>query len=101
MPALRTLSARPELLVDDHGQAFPDPATTTIPGVAGPLGRVRLVTALPTNKSLGPVQLEPWRMLVDDRGGILADPAGNVIGTPALWIHRYVSATVARDTRRL
>jgi hypothetical protein len=101
MPALRTLSARPELLVDDHGQAFPDPATTTIPGVAGPLGRGRVVAALPLNKSGAPLQLAPWGMLVDDHGVGLADPAGNVIGSAALWLARCVSATVTPDTRRL
>jgi hypothetical protein len=100
MVALRTLSERPELLVDDRGRRFPDPATSTIPGISGPLGRGRVVAALPTNKS-GAVQLEPWRMLVDDRGIGLADPQGNVIGQAAIFVHRYVSATVARDTRRL
>lgn len=101
MTALRTLSARPTLLVDDRGIPVTEPATVSQPGIPGPLGRGRLVSALPTNKSNGPLLLAPALMLVDDRGVILADPSGATIGTPALWLHRYVSATVTADTRRL
>jgi hypothetical protein len=101
MTALRTLSARPTLLVDDHGRRIPDPATGGKVGIPGPLGRNRLVTALPTNKSKGPLQLAPALMLVDDRGVIIADPSGATIGAPPIWLHRYVSATVTEDTRRL
>lgn len=100
MVALRALSERPELVVDDRGRPVVDPVPTQV-GFPGPLGRNRLVAALPLNKSGHmPVQLEPWRALVDDRGLMIGDSAGTVLGTAAVFVHRLVSATRSPQTRR-
>jgi hypothetical protein len=105
---LQSLSARPELLVDPAGDAVfdvtPDFLRNKAPdpfvGRMGPLGRGRLVTALPTNKTK-PVQLTPYRALADPSGCLLADPSDNLVGMQALWCHRLLYATKTHDTRRL
>jgi hypothetical protein len=98
---LRTLSARPEIVVDNQGFRLIDPDSSRI-GRSGPLGRQRIVTALPTNESeTGPVQLAANVALHDAQLFYLADPDGNLIGRPAIWVHRMLSARWTQDTRRL
>ena len=45
-------SWRPELLVDDRAFRLYDPTTKTLVGFAGPLGRERVLSALPTTRVL-------------------------------------------------
>lgn len=103
MKQLRNLSARPELVV-----ASPPPSTVhdvVTPadiGMPGPLGRGRIVDALPLNKTRGPVQLVAARVMHDSTRCYLGDPDGNLVGDrAALWVHRLLDANVTPDTRRL
>jgi hypothetical protein len=84
------LSARPTLLVDGGIVGTP----TTQVGVAGPLGRARVVMTLPFKD--GPRLLQPAEVLAG-----IADPSGSRVGWPPIWVHRLVVATKAEDTRRL
>lgn len=95
---LRNPSPRPGVVLDPAGFAITDPATQTIVGPQGPFGRERILSALPLEP--GP---QPFRgaTCVNDGVAFLADPDGNLIGTPALWIPRMLKATYAADTRRL
>lgn len=102
MKQLRNLSARPTLLVDDHGRRVvdDDPTLPGSVGIPGPFGRERIVTALPTNKSYGPRQLTA-AVIVHDAGlCYLADPDGNAIGEPAVIVHRMLAAAPTAVTRR-
>jgi hypothetical protein len=100
MTALRNLSPRPEILVDNQGPPLVDPTSNEV-GIPSPLGRGRSVTALPLNDGRsGPVQLAPALILHDSELFYLADPDGNVIGTPGLWVHRMVAARWVANTRR-
>ena len=104
--ALRNLSARPELVVSDHGRAIAEQTVPAISpdsrvGLPGPFGRERVVEALPLNKAGGAVQLAAAVAVHDAALGYLADPDGNLIGTPAVWVHRMAYARWTLDTRRL
>lgn len=100
MRPLRHLSTRPELLVDEHGRRIVDPVNKTFVGIAGPLGRERVVEALPLNES-GPVQIAPHEAVHDADGFYIADPDGNLIGVEGIWVHRMLYARWVEDTRRL
>jgi hypothetical protein len=54
---LRTLSPRPELIVDQWGNRLVDPTDYSIVGISGPLGGERIVWALPTNTTGGALSL--------------------------------------------
>lgn len=101
MTALRPVSARPELLVGEpHSPRVEDPGKTQVGVVGKPLGRERVVFALPTNGS-GPVQLARLDS-VQGGGALVADPSNNVIGiNNAVWVHRMLWALPTADTRRL
>lgn len=100
--ALRTLSARPQLVVDDHARRITDSTAVTVRvGIPGPFGRERVVAALPTNKTSGPVLLEPARVVCDSALCYLGDADGNMLGEPAVWVHRMAYARWVGDTRRL
>jgi hypothetical protein len=99
MAALRGLSARPEVLVGPSSVPG-DPATGGQIGVAGPLGRGRMVRGVPTNKT-GPVQLQAPLLLCDNGGNLFGDPSSVVLGTQGVWVHRMLYATRTIDTRRL
>jgi hypothetical protein len=100
MPPLLPLSARPTLTVDNQGRSFVgDPSTAAI-GIPGPLGRARLVFALPTNGD-GPVNIAS-PLVLQGPLSYVADPDGNLIGsTSPVWVHRLVRASRTSDTRRL
>ena len=99
---LRPLSARPELVVDATAPALsPLGNESSQIGNTGPLGRHRVVSALPLNRNAGSVQLRPPLVLRDHRNGVIADPSGNVIGRDGVWVHRMLSAAKTIDTRRL
>lgn len=96
MPAaLRNLSPRPELLVGSRVTA-PDGSTVGLPG---PFGRARIVTALPLKD--GPRQLAAPLVVHDGGLGYLADPQGNLLGAPGVWVSRVITARWVADTRRL
>jgi hypothetical protein len=99
MDSLRNLSSRPEILVDNQGFRLTDLERACV-GITAPLGRDRLVTALPTNGG-GPVLIEPATVLCGPDLFTLADLDGNMIGEPALWVHRLLYARWVDDTRRL
>jgi hypothetical protein len=97
MEQLRHLSARPELLRDSDAHQIID-ASETLVGREGPFGRERIVSALPIGG--GPVALAHPTMVASP-DALLADPDGNVIGTPGIVVHRMLSARWTEDTRRL
>lgn len=99
MKPIRPQSLRPLVTADSWGFGVRDPATGTIVGRAGPLGRERVVSALRLND--GPQQILPDKVLVDPWGFLLADPDGNVVGRPGVIINRILSARWVHDTRRL
>jgi hypothetical protein len=100
--SLRTLSARPEILVDDQRFRTVDPVDHGRVGIPGPLGRERIVTAIPLNPGrTGPVQLAAAITVHDSQVFYLGDPDGNLIGEPAVWVHRMLPARWTQDTRRL
>lgn len=100
---LRNVSERPQLVVDERGRSVGVPVSNvTHVGRQGPLGRHRLVEALPLNKAGGPLQLTAARVLHDSQFCYLGDPDGNLVGDrSALWVHRMVTAKLTINTRRL
>ena len=101
MTQLRNLSGRPELVVDGQTRLVADPTANQI-GLPGPLGRARIVSALPLNKAAGPVLLKTDGSIADTNALRLADAAGNLIGMPTgVWVHRWLAARWTEDTRRL
>lgn len=101
MDALRGLSSRPYVVVDERGRSVGEGASTSSRiGLDGPLGRERCLYALPLNGS-GPVQWWP-HVVIRDQGSVqLADSSGNVIGEGAVWISRLLTARWVEDSRRL
>jgi hypothetical protein len=93
-------SPRPALLEDAWRNALVDPSTGTYVGRPGPRGRRRLLTALPLMRD-GPRQLRPNELLRDAWGCSLADPDGNVLGKPGVYVPRLLNARWVDDTRRL
>lgn len=92
MSDLRTLSARPIVIVDQN-------ARSTGVGIPGPLGRGRVLSALPMNRSTI-VTLSAPRIVAGDF--LVADPQGNVLGTRnRVTVHRMLYATRTINTRRL
>lgn len=92
MSALRTLSLRPTITVDNTTRSIGV-------GTPAPLGRNRVLSALPMNKSKV-VVLQPARVLSSNF--LLADPQGNVLGTAnKVVVHRMLYATRTINTRRL
>jgi hypothetical protein len=68
-------------------------------GFAGPFGRQRIVSALPTAEP--PRWIKPHTVVHDTQGAYLADPQGNLIGVKGLWCNRILSARWVEDTRRI
>jgi hypothetical protein len=99
MSLLRPLSPRPELVVGDNAAPIVDPQAAQL-GTAGPLGRARVLYALPLNKQV-PLQLR-FARAIRSNGALLADPSGNVVGDVApVWVARMLYARWTEDTRRL
>ena len=90
MTALRD---RPELVVSDRPDSVADPSTSTRVGFSGPLGRRRVLFALPLEN--GPVQLVAPVVIH------VADPSGTLIGKPGVRVSRMLTARWTEDTRRL
>lgn len=98
MENLRHTSLRPAVVVDPAAFGVVDPNRTFV-GRPAPLGRERVVFALPLDP--GPALLQPPTVLRDDGPAFLADPQGNLIGEPATWVSRMLTARWTEDTRRL
>lgn len=98
MQHLRHPSSRPSVVVDPaaFGVIAPD---ATIVGRDGPFGRERVMSALPLDP--GPALLAPPTVVHDHGSSFLADPDGALIGDPALWVDRMLTARWTEDTRRL
>ena len=104
MRALRHLSARPTVIVDQHFNRIGDPATGTQVGMAGPFGRERVVFALPLNGSVNTnaqFQGPPPTVLVDNHGNYIAGPDDTLVGIKGVWVARMMAARWTEDTRRL
>jgi hypothetical protein len=97
MKHLRHPSPRPGVIVDPANFGIGDPATGTIVGPQGPFGRERVLSALPLDP--GPSLLAP-PTCVFDGVAFLADPDNNLIGAPAVWVGRMLTAQWTEDTRR-
>lgn len=88
--------------MDSQGIPIGDVTSQSTVGVPNPLGNERLVKAIPLNEAqTGPVQIAPYETLRDNAGYSIADPDGNLIGFPGIWVHRMVYARWTEDTRRL
>ena len=97
MEHLRHPSPRPSVVVDPAAFGVVDPSSATILGRPGPFGRARVVPALP----MAPALLSPPTVVHDASASYLADPDGALIGDPAVWVNRMLTARWAEDTRRL
>jgi hypothetical protein len=98
---LRTLSARPELVVDQRNGSVIDPAGARI-GFQGPFGRERVVSALPLTET--PNQwLQPSTVVHDSNLAYPADTDLNLLAdnNDAVWVSRLLTARWTEDTRRL
>lgn len=91
-------SPRPTLFVDQQGRPVVDPKLDRL-GRPGPIGRPRLLKALPLAD--GPRLMRKPAALIDQHGRWLADPDGAVLARPAVWVHRMLTAEPAPSTRRL
>lgn len=103
MAPLRTLSARPTVIVDERTRPFGERAVSrdggAVIGTPGPFGRNRVVSALPMNKSKTVILARP-RLLAGDF--LIGDPQGNVLGAAnKIVVHRMLYATRTINTRRL
>lgn len=98
MENLRHASLRPSVIVDPADFGVVDPANQFV-GRPGPLGRERVLFALPL--APGPALLSPPTVLRDPGSSYVADPDGSLIGVPAVWVGRMLTARWVEDTRRL
>jgi hypothetical protein len=85
-------------VVDPAAFGVVDP-TGTFVGRDNPLGRERVMSALPLDP--GPALLSPPTVVRDPGSAYLADPEGALIGDPAVWVQRMLTARWTEDTRRL
>jgi hypothetical protein len=56
------------------------------------------MSALPLDP--GPCLLSPPTVVRDPGSSYLADPDNNLIGEPAVWVNRMLTARWVEDTRR-
>jgi hypothetical protein len=99
MSFLRGPSPRPSVVVDPAAFGVVDPASASFLGRPGPFGRERVMSALPLDP--GPALLSPPTVVHDAGSAYLADPDGALIGDPAVWVERMLTARWTEDTRRL
>ena len=91
-------SARPSVVVDATAFGVVDPSSNIV-GRPGPLGRERVLFALPLDP--GPALLSPPTVVRDNGPAFLADPQGNLVGVAPTWVSRMLTARWVEDTRRL
>ena len=95
---LRPPSDRPSVVVDPAAFGVVDPASTFV-GRPGPLGRERVLFALPLEP--GPALLPPSTVVRDPGPAYLADPQASLVGVAGVWVNRMLTARFTEDTRRL
>ena len=95
---LRHPSDRPSVVVDPADFGVMDPTSRALVGRPGPFGRERVMSALPLDP--GPTLLSPPTVVHDAGSAFLADADGNLIGDPAVWVQRMLTARWVEDTRR-
>jgi hypothetical protein len=100
MLPLQRLSPRTEFVVDAWAFRLFDPVSKTCVGRGQPFGRERVVSVLPMRNG-PPQRLLPEKIVNDVWNFPLSDPSGNLIGRPAVIIHRLLSARWTEDTRGL
>jgi hypothetical protein len=93
---LRPPNSRPTVLVDPSARGVADPQPDFI-GQPQPLGRERLLYALPLDP--GPALLRPAAVLRSAGASYVADPSPELIGVPAIWVARFLTALPSEDTR--
>lgn len=98
MEHLRGPSARPAVVVDPAAFGVAAPDSTRV-GLPGPFGRERVLFALPLDP--GPALVSPPSVVRDAGLAFLADPDGNLVGAPGVWVSRMLTARSTVDTRRL
>ena len=91
-------SPRPTVVLDPAAFGVGDP-TRALVGRPRALGRERVLFALPLDPS--PALLQPPTLLRADGPAYVADPDGVLVGVPALWVSRMLTARTTEDTRRL
>ena len=96
---LRHPSPSPSVVVDPAAFGVVDPADASLLGRSGPFGRERVMSALPLDPP--PTLLSPPTVLHDAGSAYVADPDGALIGEPAVWVERMLTARWTEDTRRL
>lgn len=89
MDISRPPSGRPTIVVDSQGRAVIGVGDSQL-GRPGPLGRERLVFALPLDP--GPCLLEQPTIVTG---------VGPPIGSAPIWVSRMLTARWVEDTRRL
>jgi hypothetical protein len=88
-------------VVDDFGRGVgtPYPPPRIHIGREGPLGRGRMLFALPLDP--GPSEIRRRLVVHDSDLAYLADPDGNLIGFEGVRVSRMLTARWTEDTRRL
>ena len=113
--SLRNPSERPELVVGNNPEARINDPTVTPPleplgfqwpnssvgqiNVTGFLRVGRIIKALPLKD--GPRLLQPPVLVRDGNSAYVADPDGNIVGVPGIWVMRCLDARWTEDTRRI
>lgn len=101
MPALRKNSPRPTILISPHSHSVGNADPTRI-GLPGPLGRERVLFALPLSET--PAQfLDAPTVVLAPRWAMLEDPTqpATVVGFDRVWVPRMIVGRKVEDTRRM
>ena len=96
MDNLRPPNSRPTVIVDPAAFGVIDPSSNFI-GQPQPLGRERVLYALPLDP--GPALLRPPTVIRDPGPAFVADTNPALIGVPAIWVARFLTALPTEDTR--
>jgi hypothetical protein len=98
MPAIGPSNSVSTIIVDSTGHAVADPQTNIV-AQPQPIGRQRLVWALPLNP--GPRLVSAGSAVAAPSGAVLSSPAAEVVGAGWVIISRLLIAVPTEDTRSL